>query len=133
VEEGVKRLIAGQIEKAEEKLRAAQGLLQLGFWDDAISRAYYAVFHAASAVLLSRGITAKSHEAVKTLFGLHFIKTGEFEKEYAHIIHGLKDDRENGDYDVFTNFGREDAEKAIQEAERFLKRIGRFLKEQGDL
>jgi len=25
------------------------------------------------------------------------------------------------------------AEKAIQEAERFLKRIGQFLKEQGDL
>ncbi len=131
--EDVGRLVAGQIGKAEEKLRAARTLLDSGHWDDAISRAYYAVFHAASAALFSKGVTAKTHEGLKTLFGLHLIKTGKIEGEYGETIRELKDDRENGDYDVFTNFGREDAEKATQEAERFLDRIKQFLKEHGGL
>ena len=73
-------LIATQIEKSNEKLDAAKTLLREGFIDDAISRAYYSMFHAASAVLLSEGITVESHSALKTMFGLHFIKTGRIEK-----------------------------------------------------
>lgn len=73
-------LITTQIEKGREKLEAAKTLLREGFIDDAISRAYYSMFHAASAVLLSEGITVESHGALKTMFGLHFIKTGRIEK-----------------------------------------------------
>jgi hypothetical protein len=56
-------LIATQIEKSNEKLDAAKTLLREGFIDDAISRAYYSMFHAASAVLSSEGITVESHSA----------------------------------------------------------------------
>lgn len=76
-------LIAIQIEKSHEKLRAAKVLLQEGFVDDAISRAYYSMFHAASAVLFSEGITVESHSALKTMFGLHLIKTGKIDKKYC--------------------------------------------------
>lgn len=127
--EDVRRLVARQVDKAAEKLRAARTLLASGHWDDAISRAYYAVFHAASAALLFRGVTAKTHEGLKTLFSLHLIRTGLVEKEYGETIRELKDDRENGDYDVFTSFGREDAEKAVQDAERFLSRIEVLLED----
>ena len=54
-------LIKGQIKKAEEKLSAAKSLRGDGFQDDAISRAYYVMFHAGSAALLSEGITVESH------------------------------------------------------------------------
>ena len=54
-------LIKGQIKKAEEKLSAAKSLHEDGFQDDAISRAYYVMFHAGSAALLSEGITVESH------------------------------------------------------------------------
>ena len=54
-------LIKGQIKKAEEKLAAAKSLREDGFQDDAISRAYYVMFHAGSAALLSEGITVESH------------------------------------------------------------------------
>ena len=49
-------LILAQIDKSREKLSAAKALLKDGFIDDSISRAYYSMFHAASAVLLSEGI-----------------------------------------------------------------------------
>ena len=41
--------------KSEEKLNAAKTLFREGFVDDAISRAYYSMFHAASAVLYMIG------------------------------------------------------------------------------
>ena len=120
-------LVSIQIEKGKEKLDAAKVLLREGFIDDAISRAYYGVFHAASAVLLAEGITVDSHSALKTMFGLHFIKTGKIDKKYGRWLNRLKDERENGDYDIFTSFDREDAENSITEAEEFIQEMKRYL------
>ena len=113
--------------KSEEKLNAAKTLFREGFVDDAISRAYYSMFHAASAVLFAEGITVESHSALKTMFGLHFVKTGKIDKKYGRWLNKLKDERENGDYDIFTSFEREDAKEDINEVEEFLSEMKRFL------
>ena len=120
-------LVSIQIEKGKEKLDAAKVLLREGFIDDAISRAYYSVFHAASAVLLAEGITVDSHRGLKTMFGLHFIKTGKIDKKYGRWLNRLKDERENGDYDIFTSFNQEDAQESINEAEEFIEEMTRYL------
>lgn len=120
-------MITTQIEKSREKLDAAKTLLREGFIDDAISRAYYSMFHAASAVLLSEGITVESHSALKTMFGLHLIKTGKIEKKYGQWLNKLKDERENGDYDIFTSFELEDAKNGVNEAEEFLEQMKKYL------
>ena len=123
----IQDLITTQIEKSREKLDAAKTLLREGFIDDAISRAYYSMFHAASAVLLSEGITVESHSALKTMFGLHLIKTGKIEKKYGQWLNKLKDERENGDYDIFTSFELEDAKNGVNEAEEFLNEMRKYL------
>ena len=120
-------LVSIQIEKGKEKLDAAKVLLREGFIDDAISRAYYGVFHAASAVLLAEGITVDSHSGLKTMFGLRLIKTEKIDKKYGRWLNQLKDERENGDYDIFTSFDREDAENSITEAEKFIQEMKRYL------
>lgn len=120
-------LIIAQIEKSKEKLNAAKALLKDGFRDDAISRAYYSMFHAASAVLLSAGISVDSHSALKNMFGLHFVKTGKIDKKFSRWLNKLKDERENGDYDIFTSFDIEDARVDIQEGEEFLEEMKKYL------
>lgn len=120
-------IIKNQINKAEKKIEAAKRLFEEGFLDDAISRAYYAVFHAARAVLLKEGITANTHEAVKTMFGLYLIKPGKIDKKYGRKLSQLKDERENGDYDIYVSFEKEDAQQAIKEAEEFLEEMKKFL------
>jgi uncharacterized protein (UPF0332 family) len=119
VEPKTKDLIVIQIEKSNEKLKAAKVLLKEGLVDDAISRAYYSMFHAASAVLFAEGITVESHSALKTMFGLHFIKTGKIDKKYGRWLNKLKDERENGDYDIFTSFDFGDAKGDIEEADPY--------------
>ena len=122
-------MIVGQIEKAREKLDAARVLARDHFADDAISRAYYSMFHAASAVLLSLGITVDSHSALKTMFSLHLVKTGKIDARFGKWLSRLKDDRENGDYDIFTDFGPEEAKEAIGHAYGFLSEMKRYLRE----
>jgi len=125
----IRELIRAQIEKSQEKLDAGRSLLNDGFIDDAISRAYYSMFHAASALLLSEGITIESHSALKTMFGLYFVKTGKIDKKFGRWLNKLKDERENGDYDIFTSFEKEDAELDIKKAEEFLEEMKRYLGE----
>lgn len=120
-------MILGQMAKAEEKLGAAKTLIRGGFLDDAISRAYYAIFHAASAVLLSEGISVESHSALKDMFGLHFVKPGKIDRKYGRILSKLKDERETGDYDIYTSFEQDDAESAVKEAGEFLAAMKKYL------
>ena len=120
-------LVSIQIEKSKEKLDAAKVLLREGFIDDAISRAYYGVFHAASPVLLAEGITVDSHSGLKTIFGLRLIKPGKIDQKYGRWLNRLKDERENGDYDIFTSFNQEGAQESINEAEDFIREMERYL------
>lgn len=48
-----REMALAQIKKARKKLEAARVLLAQGFIDDAVSRAYYTIFHAATALLLT--------------------------------------------------------------------------------
>jgi uncharacterized protein (UPF0332 family) len=53
LEPATKELIKGYMEKADKKLKAARRLPETGDYEDAVSRAYYAVYHAAQSLLLS--------------------------------------------------------------------------------
>ncbi|GFP37733.1 uncharacterized protein HKBW3S44_01410 [Candidatus Hakubella thermalkaliphila] len=65
------------IEKAEKFLTTAEHALDIGDYDSCVSRSYYAMLFLAEAVLLTKGLTASSHKGVISLFGEHFVKTGD--------------------------------------------------------
>jgi uncharacterized protein (UPF0332 family) len=127
----LKELLKGYLEKAQKKLTVAEKLLQSGDFEDAVSRAYYAAFHAAQALLLTEGEKAETHKGVVTLFGLFFVKTGKFNKNFGKFLANLKDDRESGDYEIFSYIDRETAEVAISEASEFVRESEAYLKKQG--
>lgn len=64
-----------EMEKGNAALEEAQILFDNAKYDGAVSRAYYAAFHYACAVLLNKGLEAKSHQGMQRLFHLHFIRT----------------------------------------------------------
>ena len=123
-----KELIKGYLEKAERKLKVAEKLLRSDDYEDAVSRAYYAVFHAAQALLLTEGERAETHKGVVTLFGLLFVKTGKFKKDLGKYLANLKDERESGDYEIFSYIDRETAETAIEEAKEFVRETQGYLR-----
>ena len=65
--------IKKEISRSEKSLRSAGILLKNNYFEDAISRCYYGVLHAAEAALLVENISISSHKAVRRLFGQHLI------------------------------------------------------------
>lgn len=60
--------IIANIERAEQSIQASRTLAGTGYYDFAASRAYYAAFYAATAVLLQEGLELSKHSGLLLLF-----------------------------------------------------------------
>ena len=76
-------LIQAYFQRAEQSLSTARLLLNSSLPDDAVSKAYYAMFYAAKAALGSIQVETRSHAEVINQFGLHFVKSGKLESRYG--------------------------------------------------
>ena len=123
--------IRAEWRRAVKAQGAADLLLEEGFYEDAVSRAYYAVLHAAKAALLARDIVTESHTAVRRLFGKELVQRGLLDKEWAMILAHEQDERASADYDVELTFSQEVAGQRVNDAKRFLERIRSFLQTEG--
>lgn len=121
-------MLKGYLQKAAEKLRAAETLFKAHEYEDAVSRAYYSAYHAAQAILLTEDLTANTHRGLVNLFGLHFVKTGKFNKRFGKFLANLKDDRERSDYEIYSTLDKEETVQAMNEARQFLKEARSYLK-----
>ena len=113
--------------RANKALLAAKALWENHLFEDCVSRAYYAVLHAAKAALAMADVEPESHHAVRRMFGLHLVKTGKIEKEFARILTAQQEDRELGDYDIYIEIEKDRASKRVHDAEKFLQRIEKYL------
>lgn len=114
-----------------ETLEAARTLLKANLFRDSISRAYYAVFHAAVTVLLSQGLEAKSHRGVNALFSLHFVQTGKIDRKHLRLLSKTQKFREEADYNAEIDFNQADAEETLKDAEIFCLEMSHFLQKEG--
>ena len=127
-----RNMVVAEWNRARESLRAAETLTRDGLYADAISRAYYAILHAAKTALHVHDIVAESHPAVRRMFGLHLVKAGEIETEWSAYLTESLDDRLAADYDVeISFFSRQEARSECRRTEEFLKRIKRYLLKNG--
>lgn len=106
--------------RGDEVLNAARHLLSYGFYNDAVSRAYYAAFHWARALLFTRGLEAKTHRGVIQLLHLHFIKDGPLSTQVAEHLSHLETYRELSDYTAVTQFTEAQTREELARAEAFI-------------
>lgn len=121
--------IPAVVSKAKQKLAAARDLLAAGHWDDASSRAYYAAFHAVTAVLLARGLTFSSHGQLIGAFNRECVKTGEFTRADSRVLRRLAEDREIGDYGVSLPVDEAAARLDVEDATRLVARCLEHLEQ----
>jgi uncharacterized protein (UPF0332 family) len=119
--------IKKEIIRAEKSLNSAKILVKNNYFQDAISRCYYGILHAAKAALLVENINVSSHKAVRRLFGQQIIKTGKLDSKYAKILASIQDDRVRADYDVIYLAEEEDVKESLKIAEDFLNAIKEYL------
>ncbi|MDW8071597.1 MAG: HEPN domain-containing protein [Anaerolineae bacterium] len=83
---------------ANEEIVAARDNLRLGHLRAAVSRAYYAMFYAATALLGSRGLWRSKHQGLIAAFGEHFVRPGLIEPHYGRMFHDAFEMRLDSDY-----------------------------------
>jgi uncharacterized protein (UPF0332 family) len=120
--------IVANLERATQSVQAAKELAKIGYHDFAASRAYYAAFYGATAVLLKEGLDFSKHSGVIASIHQRFVKTGKLSKEHGKNLNWLFELRNVGDYGVTAHVSQPQAEQAILAAESFLEAINALLK-----
>jgi uncharacterized protein (UPF0332 family) len=119
--------LSANLERAETNLQVAGELLDKGYYDVSASRAYYAAFYAASALLLNNGIDTSKHSGVIALIHQHFVKSGKLSKEQGRNLNWLFELRSVGDYGVSLHVDLDDARRAVAIAGDFFAAVRNLL------
>ena len=133
MDEVTKRLyIAAHLARATDDLATARDNVAHSHWRGAVNRAYYAVFHAASAALLQLDIERARHAGVQAAFGASLVRPGLIEPEFGQIYSRVRQAREMQDYDVTAvALTFEETERLVRDAERFVARLDSYLRQVG--
>lgn len=109
------------LESAETFLRESEHLFSGGFYNGTVGRAYYAMFHAATAALLAKDIERTSHHAIIAAFGEFVVKPGFLDtKFHKYIIEGFT---LRNDCDYLAPFEAEESQAVatLQRAREFVE------------
>ena len=120
------------INKAKDSLGAARNLVRDGYFDFAASRAYYAMFYIAEAMLMRLGQSYHKHSAVISAFGREYAKTGKMDSKFHRWLIDAQDFRNIGDYGIEAHISEDDAKSACEWAHEFIKQAEDFLLDSGD-
>lgn len=127
-EKDLKILSKLRIERAKEYLKEAEFNLKNKFYRTAVNRAYYAVFYAMKSLLALEKAFPKTHEGVKMLFNLRFIKTNKLPAEFGQKIEELYKKRLDADYEDFIEVTRKDAVYSLKLAKEIVNKIIKLQK-----
>lgn len=131
VDENTKIIVGIRLEQCQEDLEVARTLISQGYYRQAISRAYYAVFMIASAALLVFDIRRSKHTGVESAVHEYLVKPGLIEAEYGAIYTRAFRHRMDADYRYDATFTEEQARAILADAERFVARLEQYLEEVG--
>ncbi len=116
-----KKNIAIERERGDGSLRSAEVLLRESLYADAVSRAYYAAFHYARALLLTLGEEPVTHAGVERLLHRDLVRNGTLAPDVARILGRLMKNRLDADYTSEVVFTREAAQEEIDAARHFVE------------
>ena len=102
-------------DRSRAALEAAAELIDLDP-DGAASRAYYAAFHAVSALFANEGQVFRKHTALATAVHRDLVRTGRWARELGKHYNRLVRARQTGDYGSEIRVSRDDAREAVRRA-----------------
>lgn len=104
-------------------------LLDKNFVDDAVSRAYYAVFYAVVALLRKNNVNLEEHKHAYILnqFRLLFIDTNIFSTEIFFKIQQIKQVREQADYSAIIKIDKVKAKQLLADAKLIVDNVKDYI------
>jgi uncharacterized protein (UPF0332 family) len=109
-------------DKAIQKQRSFNG---------SVSRAYYSVFKAISAIHMVNGRAYKRHKDAIAKFNEYHVHGGDFPRETGRKLSHAQQRRENSDYDDFYHATQDEAAEQIAFAREFLEQAKSYCRMHG--
>lgn len=125
-DEVLRDAVAREIRHGRGALAAAAALRDLGMHNDALNRLYYAVFHHATAVLLTEGVEPRRHRAMPGLLLTHLASAG-FDASDAARVGRLATYRDMADYGRAFDATGDLVDEAFRDAEAFVEKVTECL------
>jgi uncharacterized protein (UPF0332 family) len=126
-EEERKSIVEYRLKRAKETFAEIPILTENKLWRNAANRLYYACFYAANAILINDGYQAHTHNGVKSLFSLNYIKENKIDKSLIKMYGKLFNMRQSGDYEVWFETEEDDVMPFIEPAGEFIAEIERLI------
>lgn len=127
-EKGRQEYIRLRLKLARDKIKVAEILYRNSKYRDAISRAYYAVYYAARAFLLSEGKDPTTHKGVDILLHRFCEVKHRPSINAAKILSLMRQARLDADYKEKARITKDDTQEAIAMAKSFLREIKSLIK-----
>ena len=122
--------IKALLEKAQESLSAGKMLRDQGYHGFAASRAYYAMFYVAEALLSSLGQSYTSHGGVIGAFGREFAKAGTMPAKFHRWLIDGQDVRNISDYGIGIEISQEQTDDVLAHSKEFIEAAQGYLEDQ---
>ena len=119
--------IESLLKRSDRYLQSAKILIKEGDFESSVSRTYYAMFFAAQAMLLSKGLSYSSHKMTISGFGENFIKTNIFPREMGREFNRAFDKRQISDYYHTFIIDKKDADDLLKSGYEFVSTIRKYL------
>jgi uncharacterized protein (UPF0332 family) len=119
-----RKMILKEVEGAMSDLDEANNSLSRQKLKWATIQGYYSMFHAARALVYSKGFREKSHYAL--LVGLRELFGGQLETELIQDFEEAMNLRQEADYGLV--FSEEGAISVVDDAKKFLNRVKEILR-----
>ena len=116
---------------ADRFLDAVRVLAAQGLYDRAASQAYYALYHAVRALLLTESLQPRSHRGAQHLLNVHFVVPGHLAQEHLVTLTDLQREREEADYLAAVRIDENRYRELLERVDRALVAIDALLKARG--
>ncbi len=123
--------IEALLQRAKDSLQAARNLLRDSFPDFSASRAYYAMFYVAEALLARLGQSYNSYSAVIGAFGREYAKTEIINPKFHRWLIAAQNFRNVGDYGVEAHVSEEQAGLTCEWADELIRATEAYLANSG--
>lgn len=127
--ESRRALVKYRYQRSSETMCEAEVMFREGFYNAAVNRLYYTCYYAVSALLFQKGIRARTHSGVKSMFALHVVAAGKLSEEVASTYFTLFEKRQSCDYDDFVFFTRDTTYELVSQTTVFIAAVGELLRE----
>jgi len=140
IEDSNKEEIEGHLLKSEHNLKFVKDNIKLNYFDWAITGCYYASYHSALALILTKGYSSKNHLATLLIIIKEFYNRGLDKEDIQTLVHLLdyqdilfyvesKNKREDATYSTQTDYTKQEVEQLRIKATFFVSKIKTMMGE----